>query len=360
MANRDRGAQSDLATNFGEPGRLESDGTQEAADAWFSVLADDEEHSEGNAVDESPDDDGQEADESEDDTDEVEDEDEGEDDPEEDEEDDEEESEEDDEPTSQALDPKTKVKVKVDGEEVEVALEELQAGYSRTQDYTRKTQQVADERRQLEAQRDEVLQQRQQWSQLLDQLKPRIEAQLSGRTEAEWAQLKAQDELTYYEERDKERAVQDRVQAIRQEQEAVQRDMQAKQQEQLNRWAQHEKDQLFSKIPDWATDEAVAKREMQQMKEYGTEIGFTQEELSNLIDHRALLILRDAAKFRALSKAKEKGKSKVQKKTRTLKPGTPSNEKPSRAKARKAQQRLAKTHTVGAAVDVFEQLLNDE
>jgi hypothetical protein len=34
--------------------------------------------------------------------------------------------------------------VKVDGKEVEVTLDELQKGYSRTQDYTRKTQQIAE------------------------------------------------------------------------------------------------------------------------------------------------------------------------------------------------------------------------
>jgi len=38
--------------------------------------------------------------------------------------------------------------VKVDGKEIEVTLDELQKGYSRTQDYTRKTQQVAETRKQ--------------------------------------------------------------------------------------------------------------------------------------------------------------------------------------------------------------------
>jgi hypothetical protein len=37
--------------------------------------------------------------------------------------------------------------VKVDGKEVEVTLDELQKGYSRTQDYTRKTQQIAEARK---------------------------------------------------------------------------------------------------------------------------------------------------------------------------------------------------------------------
>ena len=40
--------------------------------------------------------------------------------------------------------------VKVDGEESEVTLEELQDGYQRQADYTRKTQELADERKRLQ------------------------------------------------------------------------------------------------------------------------------------------------------------------------------------------------------------------
>ena len=39
--------------------------------------------------------------------------------------------------------------IKIDGEEQQVSLEELQAGYQRQGDYTRKTQELADERRRL-------------------------------------------------------------------------------------------------------------------------------------------------------------------------------------------------------------------
>lgn len=368
MADKERTAQADLRTNFGQDGMLGSDGSREAADAWYSVLTGGEEHEEDNAVGETPDDDGQEADESEEELEAEEeseeegnDEDDGEEDPDEDEEDDgEEEADEEDDKPAKELDPETKVKVKVNGEEVEVPLKELQAGYSRTQDYTRKTQEVAEERRLVEAERDKVLQQQQQWSGLLDQLRPQLEAQLSGRSEEEWSRLKAQDEIAYYEERDKERALQQRVEAIKAEQTRVHQELQARQKKQLQDYARQERELLMSKIPDWTTDESLAKREVQQMREYGTEIGFSEQELNGIIDHRALLILRDAAKFRALQKVKEKGKPKVTKRTKTLTPGTPSTESSKRTKARKAKQRLAKTKSVDAAVPYFEQLLGNE
>jgi hypothetical protein len=70
------------------------------------------------------------------------------------EDDDEDDSDEDSEEDSQKEQPKTepkdeKFKVKVDGEELEVSLDELLAGYQRQSDYTRKTQALAKEREQL-------------------------------------------------------------------------------------------------------------------------------------------------------------------------------------------------------------------
>ena len=52
--------------------------------------------------------------------------------------------------------------VKVDGEELEVSLDELVQGYSRHSDYTRKTQELA-------SQRDQMAQMQQQWASEISQ-----------------------------------------------------------------------------------------------------------------------------------------------------------------------------------------------
>ena len=72
--------------------------------------------------------------------------------------------------------------VKVDGEEIEVSLDELQQGYQRQSDYTKKTQGLSEERREIEDVRGQVSQelqylnqQRQQYQQALGQLgKPTV------------------------------------------------------------------------------------------------------------------------------------------------------------------------------------------
>jgi hypothetical protein len=66
--------------------------------------------------------------------------------------------------------------VKVDGKEVSVTLDELQKGYSRTQDYTRKTQQIAEVRKQVEQETHAVRAEREQYAQLLGALQAQLQS----------------------------------------------------------------------------------------------------------------------------------------------------------------------------------------
>jgi hypothetical protein len=79
-----------------------------------------------------------------------------------------------DEETEQQEQP-SKFTVKVDGKEVEVSLEELQKGYSRTEDYTRKTQALAQERKAAQAELESVRTERAQYSQLLTALQAQLQ-----------------------------------------------------------------------------------------------------------------------------------------------------------------------------------------
>lgn len=364
MADKQRAAQGAMDTNQGIHGAEGSD-MSDAATAWEAVLGGvepDEEHEDQAAGgEEEPRDESQEGPEDDSEEDDSEDEDDAEED--ESEEGDEDDDEDDEgEDTAQDIDPTTKVKVKVDGEEQEVTFDELKAGYSRTQDYTRKTQEVAQQRQEVEKQRDQVLQQQQQWSNLLDTFQQRLQASLSNRSEADWQALKQQDEITYYEERDRERTIQERIQAAQAEQQRVQQEHQQRQQEHLQKQAKAEQERLLEVIEDWK-DPDTRSKDISAINEYATKtVGFDPQELQNIIDHRAIRVLRDAAKYQELMKARQAPASKPKKskvRTKTLKPGTPSNQKPSTLKRKKASQRLAKEHSVEAAAGVFENLLGD-
>lgn len=368
MADKQRAAQSALGTNAGVPGPDGSD-MSDAATAWEAVLGGEdgaEEHDEQadggrkaakDEAREEPDEDAPEADESD-----EEESDEGEEEEADEDDEDGEEDDEGDEDTSE-IDPNTKVRVKIDGEEQEVTFDELKAGYSRTQDYTRKTQEVAEQRRVVEQEKDQVLQQQQQWSNLLSTFQQRLQASLSGRSEADWQALKQQDEIAYYEERDKERSIKERMDAIQAEQQRVAQEHQQRQQQQMQQQAQAEQQRLLEVIEEWKDPEVKAK-EISKINDYAVKtVGFQPQELQEIIDHRAIRVLRDAAKYQELLKANEAPAGKAKKSkvrtAKTLKPGTPSNQKPSTVKRRKASQRLAKEHSVDAAAGVFEHLLED-
>jgi hypothetical protein len=91
--------------------------------------------------------------------------------------------------------------VKVDGEEVEVNLDELRNGYQRQADYTRKSQSLAEQRKAYEANLQAVTQEREQYSQLLGNMAQNQNAELSRYADINWADLKDTDPMEYMEKR---------------------------------------------------------------------------------------------------------------------------------------------------------------
>ena len=77
--------------------------------------------------------------------------------------------------------------VKVDGQDVEVTLEELQSGYSRQQAYTKRSMELAEQRKAFEAEQAETRQIRDAYAQQLDQLAAQI--QQTTQQEPDWRAL---------------------------------------------------------------------------------------------------------------------------------------------------------------------------
>ena len=90
--------------------------------------------------------------------------------------------------------------VKVDGKEVEVTLEELQKGYSRTQDYTRKTQQIAEVRKHAEAELQAVRAEREQYAHLLGALEAQV--QQAAQPQIDWDRLYSEDPIEWVRQRE--------------------------------------------------------------------------------------------------------------------------------------------------------------
>lgn len=242
--------------------------------------------------------------------------------------------------------------VKVDGKEVEVTLDELQKGYSRTQDYTRKTQQVAEARKAAEAELQAVRAEREQYAQLLTALSEQVKT--AAEPQIDWDRLYQEDPIEYVRQREVMRENREKAAAIQAEQARLAEISQKEQMVQFQALKAKESDALIEALPAWK-DPAKAKAEKAMLVEFGQKMGFTPQELGNIFDHRVVLALRKAALYDQMQ-AKRANIKPANNGPRPAKPGAAGRVSQMSDSAR-ANQRLAKTGRVDDAASAIELLL---
>lgn len=243
--------------------------------------------------------------------------------------------------------------VKVDGKEIEVTLEELQQGYSRTQDYTRKTQQIAETRKQVEAEAAAIRAEREQYAQLLGALQQQLES--AGEQPIDWDRLYAEDPIEWVRQRELVRDKQERQAAIQSEQQRLSQLTQQQRAEEMKATLAKESEELIKAIPEWK-DEKKAKAEKALLIEFGQKVGYSEEELKNVFDHRAVITLRKAALYDQMVSKRKDIKPVVNNGPRPVKPSA-AGRVSSTTEATRAKQRLAKTGRVDDAASAIELLL---
>ena len=243
--------------------------------------------------------------------------------------------------------------VKIDGVEQEVTLDELRNGYSRQQDYTRKTQELAQKRKSFEDQQAELAKKDAIYAQLL----PQLEASLNGELENEpdWAALYESDPIGYVREKDVWDEKRKKLDAAKAENKRLQDEAMQKQQEQIQKYVEYGHQQLKERIPEWSDVEKSQKEKLAITNYAVNELGFTQDEVNQVIDYRVLLGLRDGMLYRKqMAATKKKPTQKAA--SRVARPGT-ANKPKTATPVKKAKQRLAKSGKVQDAAKVFEQII---
>jgi len=243
--------------------------------------------------------------------------------------------------------------VKVDGKEVEVTLDELQKGYSRTQDYTRKTQQIAEVRKATEAELQAVRAEREQYAQLLSALEAQV--QQVAQPNIDWDRLYQEDPIEWVRQREVMRDNQEKAAAIQSEKQRLAQLSQQEQAQFMQQRLQHEQEALLAAIPDWK-DAKKAQAEKALLMDFGQKIGFTPDELKNVVDHRAVLMLRKAALYDQMMSKRGNIKPVTNNGPRPAKPGA-AGRVSNTTEAVRAQQRVAKTGRVDDAANAIFQLL---
>lgn len=248
----------------------------------------------------------------------------------------------------------SKFVVKVDGKELEVDKEELIRGYQREADYTRKTQKLAEERRQVESEFQQVLAEREQYAQVLGQLKQKV--QEFEPAEPDWNALEAQDPVEYARQWTHYQRRQQQMQAIQQEEARVNALRLVEQQKHLQELLIAERDKLIEKIPDWKSPEK-AKAERDGVLEYGKQLGFSDAELDQVTDSRAVIALYKAWKYDQLMSKKPELQSKIKKAPKLLSPGSAGSVSSKASDKARAQNRLAQTGSVKDAAALFDKFI---
>ena len=247
--------------------------------------------------------------------------------------------------------PKPRYKVKASGEEVEVELDELIKGYQQGADYTKKSQALAEQRKAIEAERQHleyVKQERQAYAQKLQALDSFLSQQNQG---VNLDVLKETDPIGYavavaeQSQREKQLAV------VRNEQQRLAQQQQSEQQASLQNHLRQESEKLTSLIPELATPQGDAVRK--QIRDYAKSIGWSDQELGQLYDSRAVVTLYNGMKYAQLQKSKPEVNKKLQAAPKMMRSGT--SAPPTKSSGDKqAMQRLRETGKVSDAAKAFE------
>ena len=243
--------------------------------------------------------------------------------------------------------------VKVDGTEVTVTLDELQKGYSRTQDYTRKTQQIAEIRRQVESEAEAIRAERSQYAQLLGALE--VQVQQAAQPNIDWDRLYQEDPIEWVRQKEVMRENQAKSQAIAFENQRLLQISQQEQAQQLQSFLAQQQDELLKVLPDWK-DPNKAKKEKELLIDFGQKAGFSTDELKNIFDHRVVNVLRKAALYEQMMGKRQSIKPVTNNGPRPAKPGAAGRVSTTN-EATRAKQRLAKSGRVNDAASAIELLL---
>ena len=239
--------------------------------------------------------------------------------------------------------------IKVNGQEVPVTLDELKAGYSRQSDYTQKTMQIAEERKSLEADRQNLQALINDYQNALQSPMPAMEPPVRPD-----AKLWDEDPIEAMRQTELYRQKMEDFQAESAKHQHLQQQAMAQKQQQMQEALNQQQVALKERIPEWQNEETATK-EKAEIRRFGLSMGFTENELAQIYDSRAVQVLRDAMRYNQLQT--KRGKVKQAPQGKSLAPGTPTPGEPQQLRKGKAMKRLAQTGHIKDAQAVFEQIL---
>ena len=242
--------------------------------------------------------------------------------------------------------------LKVNGQEIEVSLDELKAGYSRDSDYRQKTHSLSLERKDLENQKNSL---RQSYDSRLAELNDTI-----ATADAFVRQQQGGQDLQRLYEEDPAAAARLDFQ-LRQQSETIE-NMKTKareaQQKQYDDFLATQKELAATKIPEFA-DPSKADTFKLNMRNTLRDYGFNDQEIGSLADYRFLMVAKDAMSYKSLKDKKPIVQKKVANAPKVVKSGVAkSNISSGRENIRNKISKLRKTGNLGDAQSALLDIIN--
>lgn len=251
-----------------------------------------------------------------------------------------EQDEQDDDTEEQEVEQEQTFTVKVDGQEKSVTLDELKQGYSGQAFVQKGMQENAEQRKQVEAVYEDLKQVREQTLQLLHQAQSgNIPTQPTPPT----LELSQADPIGYIEAKAQYDADMANWNNHVQQFQYLQQQQQQANANAIEEYQRQEITRLIELVPEFG-DSKTAESLKNTISKAGEAYGYTHDEIKNVMDHRAILVLRDAAKYQEIQANKKLADEKAKparKRKQPIKPGAKkisSNAKQLRAQQNKLKQ----------------------
>ena len=243
-------------------------------------------------------------------------------------------------------------RVKVQGQELEVSLDELKAGYSRDSDYRQKTHSLGMEKRDLETQKNSL---RQTYDTRLSELNDLIS------TASQFVEQKqgGQDLAKLYQEDPTEAARLDfQLRQERQHIDSLKDKAREAQTRQYESYLETQKELAATKIPEFS-DPNKADSFKLNMRNTLRDYGFNDQEIGSLADHRFLMVAKDAMSFKSQKDKRPIVSKKVANAPKVLKAGVAkSNVSSGREEVRNKIKTLRKTGHIRDAQSAIADMIN--
>lgn len=234
--------------------------------------------------------------------------------------------------------------VTIDGKPEQVSVKELSNGYLRQRDYTQKTQALAQEKRAFEPERAQVVQERQQYAQLIPLVVNFLQSQAPPEPPL---QLLDTDPIEYQRQRAYFDNFQRRLHASTIEQQRMAARIEQDRAQAIEQIVAQGREKLVEAVPEWK-DPKKWEADRKAIAEYAMSIGYSEEEIAQATDPRAIVAMRKARLYDELMARKPQPAPALRNAPRPLAAGSAQQGNPGLKSARQRLQQSGKVEDAAA------------